>query len=186
MPASRAGRGSRSPNCSASADRPCTRSTRAAAGRSGGRTDMFERFTAEARQAVVDAQIEARQQNSGRIGTEHLLLAILKQATLSTAVLARHGLTYEAVAESLAGYFRSDLDAEALTTLGIDLAAVRERVEATFGQGALDGEPRCGGAPDGHIPFTPRAKKVLELALREAIAGKSKSITDGHILLGVL
>ena len=146
---------------------------------------MFERFTAEARQAVVDAQIEARQQNSGRIGTEHLLLAILKQATLSTAVLARYGLTYAAVAESLTGYFRNDLDAEALTTLGIDLAAVRDRVEATFGQGALEG-PRSGGAPDGHIPFSPRAKKVLELALREAIAGKSKSITDGHILLGVL
>src|SRR4051794_18536553 len=147
---------------------------------------MFERFTAEARQTVVDAQIEARQQNSGRIGSEHLLLALLRQeGTPSAAVLARHGVTYEAVAESLAGYFRSDLDAEALTTLGIHLAAVRDRVEATFGQGALDG-PRSGGAPDGHIPFTPRAKKVLELALREAIAGKSKSITDGHILLGVL
>ena len=38
----------------------------------------------------------------------------------------------------------------------------------------------------GHIPFTPRAKKVLELSLREALALKSRSITDGHLLLGLI
>ena len=146
---------------------------------------MFERFTTEARQTVVDAQNEARRMHSGRIGTEHLLLALLLQlGTPTSAVLARHGLTRQDVAAAIAALVaREELDAEALTTLGIDLDAVRERIEETFGPGALDtGRP----SPSGHIPFTPRAKKVLELSLREAIALKSKTIADGHIALGLL
>ena len=146
---------------------------------------MFERFTESARQVVVRAQEEARRLPSAHIGTEHLLLALLAQEdSTSAAVLARHGLTHDSVAETIRGYGTSDLDAEALTTLGIDLDAVRDRVEATFGPGALEGGPVR--SPDGHIPFTPRAKKVLELSLREAIAGKSRSIADGHIALGLL
>jgi ATP-dependent Clp protease ATP-binding subunit ClpA len=146
---------------------------------------MFERFTSEARQTVVGAQAEARRLHHGRIGTEHLLLALLAQDTPSTAVLIRHGLTHDAVSETIRGYGSADdLDADALTTLGIDLDAVRDRVEATFGPGALDSRDPRG--PVGHIPFSPRAKKVLELSLREAIAMKSKSIRDGHIALGLL
>jgi ATP-dependent Clp protease ATP-binding subunit ClpA len=147
---------------------------------------MFERFTTEARQAVVGAQDEARRLHDGRIGTEHLLLALLTQDTPSAAVLARYGLTHDSVSQTIAGYRSAeDLDADALTTLGIDLDAVRDRVEATFGPGALDGNgpPR---EPGGRIPFSPRARKVLELALREAIAMKSKVIRDGHIALGLL
>src|SRR5215207_2601594 len=133
---------------------------------------MFERFTFEARQTVVGAQHEARRLHSGRIGTEHLLLALLIQPTPSAAVLARHGLTRDAVSDAVRGYVgNGDLDAEALTTLGIDLDAVRSSVEASFGPGALD-RPSDGRSPAGHIPFTPRAKKVLELSLREAIAMK--------------
>jgi ATP-dependent Clp protease ATP-binding subunit ClpA len=149
---------------------------------------MFERFTTAARQTVVQAQDEARQLHHGRIGTEHLLLALLAQeGSASAAVLARHGLTHDVVAEAVVGYVgNGDLDAEALTALGIDLDAVRTTVEATFGPGALD---RAGSHPargGGHIPFTPRAKKVVELSLREALALKSKSITDGHLALGLL
>jgi ATP-dependent Clp protease ATP-binding subunit ClpA len=60
-------------------------------------------------------------------------------------------------------------------------------VEAAFGPGALDGDRgRPEAEPSGHIPFSPRAKKVLELSLREAIAMKSKGIADGHIALGLL
>jgi ATP-dependent Clp protease ATP-binding subunit ClpA len=149
---------------------------------------MFERFTTEARQTVVGAQHEARRLHHGRIGTEHLLLALLTQDTPSTAVMARHGLTHDSVSDTITGYRGGDdLDADALTTLGIDLDAVRDRVEATFGPGALDAEPRrLAESPSGHIPFSPRAKKVLELSLREAIACKSKSIRDGHIALGLL
>ena len=68
--------------------------------------------------------------------------------------------------------------AKALESLGISLEAVRAQVEEIIGQGQQ--------APSGHIPFTPRAKKVLELSLREAIALSDKSISDGHIALGLL
>jgi ATP-dependent Clp protease ATP-binding subunit ClpA len=146
---------------------------------------MFERFTSEARQTVVGAQEEARRLHAARIGTEHLLLALLAQeGSASAAALARHGLVHDSVAETIRGYGTAELDAEALTTLGIDLDAVRDRVEATFGPGAL--ERVSGRAAADHIPFSPRAKKVLELSLREAIALKSKSIADGHIALGLL
>ena len=148
---------------------------------------MFERFTTEARATVVGAQHEARQLHSGRIGTEHLLLSLLAQQTGSTAVLARHGLTHDAVADAVRGYVGDGgLDAGALTAVGIDLDAVRSSVEASFGPGALDRPAGRGRSPVDHIPFTPRAKKVLELSLREAIAMKTKSISDGHIALGLI
>jgi ATP-dependent Clp protease ATP-binding subunit ClpA len=148
---------------------------------------MFERFTTEAREAVVGAQHEARRLHHGRIGTEHLLLALLGRQTPSAAVLTRHGLTHDAVADAVVGYVGTgDLDAEALGSLGIDLDAVRSSVEATFGPGALDRDGPAAQRSSGHIPFTPRAKKVLELSLREAIAMKSRSIADGHIVLGLL
>ena len=149
---------------------------------------MFERFTIEARQTVVGAQTEARRLRARWIGTEHLLLALLAQETPSTSVLARHGLTHDAVAEAIAAYRSDDLDAEALSALGIDLDAIRESAEASFGPGALDAPARKPGCaePGKHIPFSPRAKKVLKLSLREALAMKSKAITDGHITLGLL
>jgi hypothetical protein len=68
--------------------------------------------------------------------------------------------------------------AEALTGLGISLEAVRARVEEIIGQGET--------APTGHIPFTPRAKKVLELSLREALALGHNYIGTEHILLGLV
>jgi ATP-dependent Clp protease ATP-binding subunit ClpA len=149
---------------------------------------MFERFTSSARAVVVRAQVEARELRSEQIGTEHLLLALLAQGDSRTAVvLQRHGLTHRDAVEALAGHLgRDDLDAAALSTLGIDLDAVRDSVEATFGPGALEEGRRTAGRPRGHVPFSPRAKKVLELALREAIALKQKSISDAHIALGVL
>ncbi|MGY2066148.1 Clp protease N-terminal domain-containing protein [Blastococcus sp. SYSU DS0619] len=148
---------------------------------------MFERFTTEAREVVVGAQHQARELRHDRIGTEHLLLGLLaQQGTTSATVLARHGITRAEVATDVVRFSGGqDLDAEALTSVGIDLDAVRSSVEAAFGPGALDG-PGAGRARGGHIPFTPRAKKVLELALREALALKSRSISDAHILLGVL
>jgi ATP-dependent Clp protease ATP-binding subunit ClpA len=146
---------------------------------------MFERFTAEARQVVIGAQQEARRMHSARTGTEHLLLALLAQTgTRTSAVLSRHGLTHDEAAESIRAFVGGDdLDAEALSSVGIDLGAVRESVEATFGPGSLD----VGrSTARGHIPFTPRAKKVLELSLREALALGQRSIRDGHIALGLL
>lgn len=151
---------------------------------------MFERFTREARQVVVAAQQEARQLQHSQIGTEHLLLGLLNQPeTVASEVLVRRGLTRQRAVELIARYVgRGDLDAEALGTLGIDVEAVREKVEATFGRGALD-EParsRRRTRPNGHIPFMAPAKKALELSLREAVALKHNHIGDGHILLGLL
>ena len=146
---------------------------------------MFERFTSEARATVVGAQEEARRLASPRLGTEHLLLGLLEQDTPTGAVLGRHGLTREELSAAVAREAADEgLDAEALTALGIDLDAVRSTVEAAFGPGALD-DP-AGSARRGHVPLTPRAKKVLELSLREALAMKSRSISDGHIALGII
>nr|WP_285904630.1 Clp protease N-terminal domain-containing protein [Actinoplanes hotanensis] len=92
----------------------------------------------------------------------------------------------------------SDADAEdaaALKAIGIDLAAVREAIEANFGEGSLrlprPAEKKRGlfgkiHAGSGHIPFTKRNKKVLELSLREAIRLRQKFIAPEHIMLGLL
>src|SRR5712692_2647228 len=68
--------------------------------------------------------------------------------------------------------------AKALESLGISVEAVRQQVEEIIGQGQQ--------APSGHIPFTPRAKKVLELALREALQLGHNYIGTEHILLGLI
>ncbi len=149
---------------------------------------MFERFTPDAREVVVLAQEEARALRHDAIGSEHLLLSLLRLHTPTTAVLRRHGLDHDAVAGAVAARAGGeDLDGEALRTLGIDLDTVRDVAEATFGPGALDAPShrRRHGGP-AHIPFTAGAKKVLELSLREALAMRSRSITDGHIALGLL
>jgi ATP-dependent Clp protease ATP-binding subunit ClpA len=157
---------------------------------------MFERFTDEARQVVIGAQVEARALRHPRIGTEHLLLSMLARPGTTTArVLGDHRVSHAAVVEAVRTLVPGDdLDADSLGSLGIDLDAVRDRVEEAFGPGALDkrsedrsvGARGPGGRRSGHIPFSPRAKKVLELSLREALAMKSRRITDGHILLGLI
>ncbi len=152
---------------------------------------MFERFTHAARSVVVHAQEEAREARAERLGTEHLLLGLLHEEGEAVAHrMAGHGVDRAAVLAALDRYRRAgagpELDADALDSIGIDLDAVREKVEATFGPGALD-RPGRGGAPArGHIPLTPRAKKAIELGLREAIALRSKEIRPGHLMLGLL
>ena len=68
--------------------------------------------------------------------------------------------------------------AKGLESLGISLEGVRAQVEEIIGQGQQ--------APSGHIPFTPRAKKVLELSLREALQLGHNYIGTEHILLGLI
>jgi ATP-dependent Clp protease ATP-binding subunit ClpA len=146
---------------------------------------MFERFTQDARQSVVSAQEEARRMRNGHIGGEHLLLGLLIQHDGPAAQsLAAAGLDIEGLRVRVAAATHGDdLDSEALASLGIDLDAVRRSTEAAFGPGALD---RGRASVRGHIPFTPEAKKSLELALREALKLKHSYISTGHILLGVL
>ena len=156
---------------------------------------MFERFTQEAREAVITAQKEARALRHGRVGTEDVLLGVLaaggqparrEASNLGAHVLGDLGITRDGVREVVARMVRRDApaepDPEALAAIGIDLDAVRRRVEGSFGRGALDG-PR---GRSGHIPFSPRAKKVLELSLREALALRDHHIGTEHILLGIL
>ena len=156
---------------------------------------MFERFTDRARTVVTDAQGVARRLGHGHIGTEHLLLAMLEGDGIAARVLGGLGVTAVAVErEVLAEVGRGPLgpaDAEALGAIGIDLDEVRRRVEASFGPGALhrSHDPRCRrGRPwaGGHIPFTPRSKKALELSLREALALKHNYIGTEHLLLGLV
>ncbi|MGA8115041.1 MAG: Clp protease N-terminal domain-containing protein [Actinocatenispora sp.] len=149
---------------------------------------MFERFTKEARAAVVMAQEEARALRHEHTGTEHVLLGILTIGT-GPAYRALHslGVESEPVRQHIAGLggaHDDDLDADALATVGIDLAEVRRATEETFGPGALDRPNRP--LQGGHIPFDPAAKKSLELAVRETLRHKSSEITNAHMLLGVL
>ncbi|MGH2815263.1 MAG: Clp protease N-terminal domain-containing protein [Actinomycetota bacterium] len=155
---------------------------------------MFERFTDRARRVTVDAQATARRLGHGHIGTEHLLLGLLENDGIAAQVLSGAGVTPAAVErEILAEVGRGPLgagDAEALGAIGIDLDEVRRRMEESFGPGALHWhpDPGCRGARprSGHIPFTPRAKKVLELSLREALSLGHRYIGTEHLLLGLI
>ena len=147
---------------------------------------MFERFTGDARAAVVAAQAEARALGHNYVGTEHLLLALLRERSHPAGVaLARLGSTTTAYGGTSCGIIGHGgrLDGEALAAIGIDLDAVRRRAEAAFGPGALDAaRPGCR---DPRLAFTPRSKKVLELAVREAAAARARTIGAEHILLGL-
>ncbi len=113
---------------------------------------MFERFTERARQVVVLAQDEARALKHNYIGTEHILLGLLRE--------------------------EEGLAARVLDQLDITVEDVRANVARIVGQGEE--------VTTGQIPFTPRAKKVLELALREALSLGHNYIGTEHILLGLV
>jgi ATP-dependent Clp protease ATP-binding subunit ClpA len=149
---------------------------------------MFERFTEEARDAVVGAERHAAALHHGWIGTEHLLLGLLDDGDRRAArVLERFAVSRDwalGEVERIIGRGEPDLDADALATLGIDLDAVRERVERTFGPGALSRRACRRGLLHRGLPFTPRAKKALELSLREAVAMGDSFIGSELVRLG--
>ncbi len=156
---------------------------------------MFERFTSGARAVVELAQQEARTAGHGYAGTEHLLLGLLGAEGVAEGVLGDAGVTAEAVRAEIGRLVGDSLvtgpDAEALRAIGIEVAEVRARVEESFGPGALErarfgGRCRSRRPLSGHVPFSPRAKKVLELSLREAIRLHHDYIGTEHILLGLL
>jgi ATP-dependent Clp protease ATP-binding subunit ClpA len=149
---------------------------------------MFERFTHEARTVVTRAEAEASALGHDHIGTEHLLLALAAEWGDGPQTL---GVDRDALRREVAAMGREEpggLDADALASIGIDLDEVRRRVEASFGPGAL-ARPRrrsARGRVLDHRPFTPRAKKALELSLREALALGHRHIGAGHVALGVV
>ncbi|MGJ9558756.1 ATP-dependent Clp protease ATP-binding subunit [Actinotignum sp. GS-2025b] len=112
---------------------------------------MFERFTDRARRVIVLAQEEARNLKHNYLGTEHILLGLIREG--------------EGVA------------AKALEALGVTLESVRTQVIDIIGEGQ---EP-----PSGHILFTPRAKKVIEFAMREGLQMGHSYIGTEHLLLGL-
>ena len=147
---------------------------------------MFERFDADARQAVVTAQDEARRNHDPSIGTEHLLLALAGQDS-SPAGKALHSRDLDdvKVRALVLRWVGDPLDGQALAALGIDLDQVRRAVETRFGVGALNPRPARRTAR-GHIPFSRRAKKVLELSVRAAGGMRAPSITTAHLLIGII
>jgi ATP-dependent Clp protease ATP-binding subunit ClpA len=112
---------------------------------------MFERFTERARQVVVFAQDEARGLKHNYIGTEHILLGLMRE--------------------------QEGLGARVIESLGVSIEDVRAQVARIVGQG--------DEVTQGQIPFTPRAKKVLELSLREALSLGHNYIGTEHVLLGL-
>jgi ATP-dependent Clp protease ATP-binding subunit ClpC len=114
---------------------------------------VFERFTERARLVVVLAQEEARALGHHHIGTEHLLLGLLREE--------------EGVA------------ARVLGSLDITVERARDHVGV---QVVAPGTRPAGG----QVPFTPRAKKVLELALRESLSLGNNYIGTEHLLLGLI
>lgn len=163
---------------------------------------MLERFTEPARRVVNESQLEMRALHHGYVGTEHLLLALLRQpAEPAAALLVRQGLdlgTARAAVQRLLGESGATIDGAALEAIGIDLDAVTARVEAAFGAGALSGAG-AGAGPGtasaagrgrtrtlGRGVFTDRARKVLELAVRAAQGRGDRSIGSAHLLLGLV
>lgn len=114
---------------------------------------MFERFTDKARRVIVLAQEEARILNHNYIGTEHLLLGLIRE--------------------------RDGVAGVALTNNGVELEQLRIKVVE------LIGENKNKKAPEV-LPFTPRAKKAIELALKEALQLGHSYIGTEHLLLGLL
>ncbi|HVF32063.1 MAG TPA: Clp protease N-terminal domain-containing protein [Acidimicrobiales bacterium] len=114
---------------------------------------MFERFTDRARRVLVLAQDEARDLEHNFLGTEHVLLGLVREG--------------------------EGVGAKALIEMGVDLAAVRRRVTDVV-------KPGAPGTASGAPPFTPRAKKVLELSLREALDLGHNYIGTEHLLLALI
>lgn len=112
---------------------------------------MFNRFTDRARKVLILAQQEAARYGHGYIGTEHLLLGLLREG--------------EGVA------------AKALSSLGLEIASVRVQVESILGKGQEQ---------TSDIGYTPRAKKVIELAMEEALRLGHNYVGTEHILLGLI
>lgn len=114
---------------------------------------MFEKFTERGRKVIIFAKEEAEKRQNDYLGTEHLLLAILREEDgLPVAILKKMGLTIEEL----------HMEIERNLPAGMNLLAF------------------------GDIPFTPRAKKVLEIAIEEARLLGHNYIASEHLLLGLI
>lgn len=113
---------------------------------------MFQKFTPPARQVVVYAQDEARELGHDWVGTEHLLLGLVRE--------------------------EQGLAARVLASFDVTPGTVRPRVVEILGPGEA--------AESGQLVFTPRVKRILELALRESVRMRHASIGTEHLLIGLI
>lgn len=153
---------------------------------------MFERFTKDARAVVQGAVAHAEAGGSPSVDAEHLLLAVLdREASRASFALAALGLDAhkDAVRRELhdarrrAGLSRADTDA--LAGLGIDVLEIISRVEAAHGAGALSAGREDSPWWSGRRPFGRDARRILEKALRMAVARRDRRIGDEHLLLAL-
>ena len=166
---------------------------------------VLGRFSRGARVALAMAREEASELNLDELRPSHVLVGVLQAAGAREpatsdrahglgALLSAYGLTAgvvraQLVEANMSGDSSFDEDADALESIGIDLRAVRDSVARAFGADAFDDALSKSGRRRrrrGQIPFTPSAKKVFELALREALVHKDDEIRCEHLLLGIL
>jgi len=147
---------------------------------------MFERFTNLAKRAVALAQDEAVTLGHDFIGTEHVLIGLARTTdggagevlgTLGVTVSNAREETVRLLTEAGVPATGGAPATEALAAIGIDVGEIRRRADESFGPGRFH-FPRP--------PFTPRAKKALEMTMREAKALGHQHIGTEHLLLGVL
>lgn len=122
---------------------------------------MFERLARSARTAVENARDEAERRGDRRIGTDHLLVALLHDDELAQIVGVDAGAAQEAA---------DGLDRSALHAIGLTLGDVRPRGSAALGR---------------HVPLTSGAKTVLAGALAHTTAERARAITPRHLLLAL-
>jgi ATP-dependent Clp protease ATP-binding subunit ClpA len=146
---------------------------------------VFEWFTELAKRAVVASQDTALALGHDFIGTEHLLLGLTYTAGTASEVLREHGVELGRARDETVRLLEAAGVAatggqpakDALSSIGIDVAEIQRRADDAFGPGAFR-FPRPA--------YTPRAKKALELTVREAHALGHNHMDTEHMLLGLL
>jgi ATP-dependent Clp protease ATP-binding subunit ClpA len=148
---------------------------------------MFERFTSEARAVITQSAQQAHHLGHRYVGAEHMLLALVASDGPACDILRAHGLTPDRVESEIvgrvgqgvtAGLF-GDLDREALATIGIDLDAVRARIEASFG---TDDLIRAGYAVQGQAMYRPKAGLLRHLSpKRRSVSPQSASRRPANV-----
>ena len=155
---------------------------------------MFERFTQDTRALVQASQEHARRLGHRYVGGEHLLLAAVSASQPASAVMCAQGVTPERVEEEIvrrvglgagAGLF-GGLDRDALATIGIDLDAVRARIEASFGPQALSSAAQAAYRDRRRRPG-PRPPRLVRNWRRRRRARSSKDPQVGveHVALAL-
>lgn len=145
---------------------------------------MITKFDDATRRAVLVAQREARRLGNPFIGPEHLFLGLTDVDSRDTAdLLSAHQADVRNLRERLVRTICRGPDARALSSIGIDLDAVRSAVEKRFGTGSFDGSL---SNRLGHLPLTRRAKKALGLSRRYAQHLGDDRVRPGHLLIAAI